>query len=52
MEGADDFQDDLQRMHEQAIETERRTDALVDGLEGRQTAIREKARETKAEPPR
>ena len=49
MEGADDFQDDLQRMHEQAIETEKRTDALVDGLEGKKTAIREKARETKAE---
>ena len=49
MEGADDFQDDLQRMHEQAIETEQRTDALVDGLEGKKTAIREKARETKGE---
>src|SRR3712207_7415194 len=36
-------------MHEQAAETERRTDALVDTLEGRKTAIREKARETKAE---
>jgi hypothetical protein len=36
-------------MHEQAVETERRTDALVDGLEGKKTAIREKARETKSE---
>ncbi len=49
MEGAEDFEADLRRMHEQAVETERRTDALVDGLEGRKTAIREKARETKSE---
>ena len=49
MEGAEDFEADLHRMHEQAIETKRRTDALVDGLEGKKTAIREKARETKSE---
>src|SRR5262245_42401484 len=49
MESADGFRDVLERMHEQAAETERRTDALVDALEGRKTAIREKARETKAE---
>jgi hypothetical protein len=49
MEGAEDFEADLRRMHEQAVETERRTDALVDGLEGKKTAIREKARETKSE---
>src|SRR3954452_10912217 len=49
MEGAEDFEDDLRRMSEQAAETERRTNALVDGLEGRKTAIREKARETKSE---
>jgi hypothetical protein len=49
MEGAEDFQAELKRMHEQAAETERRTDALVDGLEGKKTAIREKARETKSE---
>jgi hypothetical protein len=49
MEGAEDFEADLRRMHEQAVETERRTDALVDGLEGKKTAIREKARETKTE---
>ena len=41
--------DDLERMREQAAETEQRTDALVDGLEGKKTAIRDKARETKAE---
>ena len=49
MEGAEDFQADLQRMNEQAAETEQRTDALVDGLEGRKTAIRDKARDTKGE---
>jgi hypothetical protein len=49
MEGADDFKADLERMLEQAKETEQRTDALVDTLEGRKTAIREKARETKSE---
>jgi hypothetical protein len=49
MEGADDFRDELTRMKRQAEETERRTDDLVDTLEGRKTAIREKARETKSE---
>ena len=49
MEGADDFKTDLERMREEAAETERRTDQLVDQLEGRKTAIREKARETKGE---
>jgi hypothetical protein len=49
MEGADDFEADLERMHEQALETERRTDELVDGLDGKKTAIREKAGETKSE---
>jgi hypothetical protein len=49
MEGAETFETDLTRMHEQAAETERRTDGLVDGLEGKKTAIREKARETKSE---
>jgi hypothetical protein len=49
MEGADTFEPDLKRMHEEASETERRTDELIDTLEGRKTAIREKARETKSE---
>jgi hypothetical protein len=49
MEGADAFEDDLQRMREQAVETERRTDELVDGLAGKKTAIREKASETRSE---
>jgi len=49
MEGADDFRPRLEKMHEEAAETERRTDELVDSLEGRKTAIREKAGETKSE---
>ena len=38
LEGADAFMDELDRMHEQATETERRTDELVDAREGRKTA--------------
>ena len=49
MEGADEFKDRLAQMREEAAETERRTDELVDGLEGKKTAIREKASETKSE---
>ena len=49
LEGADDFKGDLERMQQEAAETERRTDELIDSFEGRKTAIREKARETKAE---
>ena len=49
MEGADDFKTALETMREQAAETERRTDAYIDTLEGRKTAIREMARETKSE---
>jgi hypothetical protein len=49
MEGADDFKSALEQMREEAVETERRTDALVDGLEGKKTAIREKAAEVKSE---
>src|SRR5687767_6748863 len=49
MEGADAFAERLERMSQEAAETERRTGDLVDGREGRKTAIREKARETKQE---
>ncbi len=49
MEGADDFREQLEGMGEDAAETERRTDAHVDTLEGRKTAIREKAQETRGE---
>jgi hypothetical protein len=49
MEGAEEFRPRLERMGQEAAETERRTDELVDSLEGRKTAIREKAAETKSE---
>jgi hypothetical protein len=49
MEDAESFETALKTMHEEAAETARRTDALIDGLEGKKTAIREKARETKGE---
>src|SRR4051794_10555025 len=49
MEGGEDFEDDLERMRDQAAETERRTAELVDGIDGKKTAIHEKARETKRE---
>ena len=49
MEDADDFERDLERMHEQAAETERRTDELIDGLDRKKTAIRDKASDTKSE---
>jgi hypothetical protein len=49
MEGADAFAEELERMREEAAETEQRTDTLIDGLEGRKTAIRDMARETKSE---
>jgi ferritin-like metal-binding protein YciE len=39
----------LEQMREEAEETERRTLALVDRLEGKKTAIQEKGRETKGE---
>jgi hypothetical protein len=49
MEGADDFKPKLDQMREEAAETERRTDELVDALDGKKTAIREKASEVKSE---
>jgi hypothetical protein len=49
MEDAEDFDEQLERMRAEAEETERRTAGLVDTLDGRKTAIREKARETKSE---
>ncbi|MCW2995660.1 MAG: hypothetical protein JWQ18_3155 [Conexibacter sp.] len=49
MEDADAFAEALSQMGEEAAETERRTDALIDGLDGKKTAIRELARETKGE---
>jgi hypothetical protein len=49
MEGADPFKDRLDRMRQEAAETEQRTDELLDSLDGRKTAIRDKAAETKSE---
>jgi hypothetical protein len=49
MEDADRFEQQLERMRREAAETERRTDALIDTLDGKKTAIRELARETKGE---
>ena len=49
LEGADAFKSDLDRMNEEASETERRTDGVIDTLEGKKTAIRDLARETKTE---
>jgi hypothetical protein len=49
MDGADQFESDLEKMKRDAQETERRTDELIDSLEGKKTAIREKAQETKSE---
>lgn len=49
MNGAEDYRSDLERMSEEATETEQRTDAFIDSLDGRKTAIRDMAAETKAE---
>jgi hypothetical protein len=49
MEGADPFKSQLEQMNEEAAETERRTDELIDTLDGKKTAIRDKASETKSE---
>ena len=49
MEGGEEFQARLDRMGKEAAETERRIDDLVGSLDGRKTAIREKAAETKSE---
>ena len=49
MEGGDAFAADLKRMREDSEETERRTLAIVDGLDGKKTAIKDMAQETKTE---
>ena len=49
MEGADEYQSRLEQMSQEAAETERRVDELVDSLDGKKTAIREKAADTKSE---
>ncbi len=47
--GHDDLRRTLERMHEEARETEERTTELAGNLDGKKTAILEKARETKQE---
>ena len=48
LEEAESTKDVLERMNAEATETEERGTALVDTLEGKKTAILEKARETKS----
>jgi len=45
----DELKQTLQRMREEAIETEEQTISVAEGLDGKKTAILEKARETKQE---
>jgi hypothetical protein len=45
----DELKQRLQRMREEAVETEERTISVVEGIDGKKTAILEKARETKQE---
>jgi hypothetical protein len=49
MKDADEFAGELERMRQQAAETEQRVEELIDTLDGRKTAIRDMARETKGE---
>ena len=48
LDEAESVKDILERMNEEAAETERRGTKIVDGMEGRKTAILEKASETKS----
>jgi hypothetical protein len=45
----EDVKSTLERMQEEAAETEQRATRIADGLEGKKTALLEKARETKSE---
>ena len=45
----DELRKTLQRMREEAVETEERTTQVVESFEGKKTAILDKARETKQE---
>jgi hypothetical protein len=45
----DALKQSLQRMRQEAIETEERTTRVVEGFDGKKTAILDKARETKQE---
>ncbi|MFP5298583.1 MAG: hypothetical protein ACLGHL_06325, partial [Actinomycetota bacterium] len=48
LEDAEQYKDVLERMNAEATETEQRGVALVETIEGKKTAILEKARETKS----
>ena len=48
MEGGDDYAEQLERMGREAEDVEQRTDEMVDAIDGKKTAIREKAAETKS----
>ena len=48
-EGNDDLVQKLDRMREEAAETERRCTEVADGFDGKKTAVLEKAREVKGE---
>jgi hypothetical protein len=45
----DSIKQTLQTMHDEAAETERRCEAIADDLDGKKTAVQNKARETKGE---
>jgi len=49
LDGDEDLAQALQRMREEAEETERRCEAVAGNREGKKTAILDKARETKSE---
>lgn len=48
LEEAEQAKDVLERMNEEAAETEKRGTTIVESIEGKKTAILEKARETKS----
>jgi hypothetical protein len=48
-DGNDELVQTLERMHEEAAETERRCTEVADTLDGKKTAVLEKAREVKSE---
>ncbi len=48
LDGPESVKDVLERMNEEAAETEQRGTAIADSIDGKKTAILEKARETKS----
>jgi hypothetical protein len=47
MEGAEDFHEQLDRLGLEAEDVEQRTDEMIDAIDGKKTAIRDLAQETK-----